>query len=159
ISTTSPPTTAFPCASRSWDESCINFPVLPHYYQRLALSAGVCLMANPSLGAFLRHLHGLVEGPFLAETADGQLLERFVSHHGEAAFAALRHRHGPMVLSVCRRALANEQDREDVFQAAFLLLARKASSIRKRESVGSWLHGVAHRLAVRCRSQEFHRRV
>src|SRR5215472_11368376 len=106
-------------------------------------------MANPSLGAFLRHLHGWAASPFLAETADGELLERFVTHHEEAAFAALLHRHGPMVLSVCRRALAREQDREDVFQAVFLLLARKARSIRKRESVGSWLHSVVHRLAVK----------
>ncbi len=116
-------------------------------------------MAGSPLGMLLRHLTGGSEGATLAECSDGQLLERFVRHREEAAFAGLLRRHGPMVLSVCRRALANEQDREDVFQATFLLLARKAGSIRRRESVGSWLHGVAHRLAIRCRLQEDRRRV
>src|SRR5262249_58837083 len=103
-------------------------------------------MAGSPLGVLLRHLTGGSRGSALAESSDGQLLERFVTYHEEAAFAGLLRRHGPMVLSVCRRALANEQDREDVFQATFLLLARKAGSIRSRDSVGSWLHGVAHRL-------------
>jgi RNA polymerase sigma factor (sigma-70 family) len=107
----------------------------------------------------LRHLTGGAEGMALTECSDGQLLERFVTHREEAAFAGLLRRHGPMVLSVCRRTLANEQDREDVFQATFLLLVRKAGSIRRRESVGSWLHGVAHRLAVRCHHQEERRRL
>ncbi len=115
-------------------------------------------MAGSPLGMLLRHLTGGAEGAAAAECSDGQLLERFVTHREEAAFAGLLRRHGPMVLSVCRRSLANEQDREDVFQATFLLLVRKAGSIRRRESVGSWLHGVAHRLAVRCRLQEDRRR-
>jgi len=116
-------------------------------------------MAGSPLGMLLRHLTGGAEGAAVAECSDGQLLERFVTHREEAAFAGLLRRHGPMVLSVCRRSLANEQDREDVFQATFLLLVRKAGSIRRRESVGSWLHGVAHRLAVRCRLQADRRRV
>jgi len=115
-------------------------------------------MASSPLGMLLRHLSGWTEGATLDDSSDGQLLERFVTYHEEAAFAGLLRRHGPMVLSVCRRALANEQDREDVFQATFLLLAREAGSIRKRESVGSWLHGVAHRLAVKCRAEESRRR-
>jgi RNA polymerase sigma factor (sigma-70 family) len=115
-------------------------------------------MAGSPLGVLLRHLTSGTGGSALAESSDGQLLERFVTHKEEAAFASLLCRHGPMVLSVCRRALANEQDSEDVFQATFLLLARKAGSIRRRDSVGSWLHGVAHRLAVQCRRQETRRR-
>ncbi|HZV05357.1 MAG TPA: sigma-70 family RNA polymerase sigma factor, partial [Gemmataceae bacterium] len=115
-------------------------------------------MASSPLGMMLCHWTAGAEGSALASASDGQLLERFVTHREDAAFAGLLCRHGPMVLNVCRRALANEQDLEDVFQATFLLLARKAGSIRRRESVGSWLHGVAHRLAVQCRKQDTRRR-
>jgi RNA polymerase sigma factor (sigma-70 family) len=116
-------------------------------------------MTRSSLGVLLHHLHGGTEGASLADISDGQLLERFRTHKEEAAFAALLRRHGPMVLGVCRRALVREQDCEDVFQATFLLLARKAGSIRKRDSIGSWLHGVAQRLAVQCHRQEGRRHV
>jgi RNA polymerase sigma factor (sigma-70 family) len=84
---------------------------------------------------------------------DGQLLERFVRGRDEAAFEALLRRHGPMVWSVCRRLLRHEQDAEDTFQAAFLILARKARSIGKREAVGSWLYRVAYRTALRARAR------
>jgi RNA polymerase sigma factor (sigma-70 family) len=116
-------------------------------------------MANTSLDMVLRHLRGLT-GPHPGEAAtDGQLLERFRAGHEEAAFAGLLRRHGPMVLGVCRRVLGHAQDAEDVFQATFLLLARKAGSIRKGESVGSWLHRVANRLAVKARARTaLHRR-
>src|SRR5262249_30170089 len=91
--------------------------------------------------------------------SDAQLLERFMVRREEAAFAALVRRHGAMVLSVSERVLHHRQDAEDVFQATFLLLARKANAIRKRASVGSWLHGVAHRLALKMRSQQVCRRL
>jgi RNA polymerase sigma factor (sigma-70 family) len=84
---------------------------------------------------------------------DGALLARFAERREEAAFAALLQRHGPMVLGLCRRLLGHAQDAEDVFQATFLVLAKKAGSVRKRDSVGSWLHGVARRLALRARAQ------
>jgi RNA polymerase sigma factor (sigma-70 family) len=83
--------------------------------------------------------------------ADGQtdreLLRRFAARRDEAAFRALLGRHGPMVLRVCRRRLGNAHDAEDVFQATFLVLARKAASVRWRRSVASWLYEVANRLA------------
>src|SRR5262249_368681 len=70
----------------------------------------------------------------------------------EGAFAALLARHGPMVLGVCRRVLRHTQDAEDAFQATFLVLARKAGAIGRREALGGWLYGVACRVAARARA-------
>ncbi len=86
---------------------------------------------------------------------DGQLLERFVERRdeiAEAAFAALVDRHGAMVLRVCRQILARDEDAEDAAQATFLVLARRARSISRRESVACWLHGVALRVAAKART-------
>src|SRR5262245_3951450 len=110
-------------------------------------------MANAQLGLVLRQVRRLAEGVEPAGATDGQLLEKFRARQEEAAFAALLYRHGPMVWGVARRVLRHEQDAEDVFQATFLLLAKKAGSIRRRESVGSWLYGVAYRLALEARGQ------
>jgi RNA polymerase sigma factor (sigma-70 family) len=85
------------------------------------------------------------------EKTDRQLLERFVGQGDQAAFAELVARHGPCVWTVCRRVLGHQQDAEDAFQAVFLILGRKAGVIRKREAVGSWLHGVAFRTAMKVR--------
>jgi RNA polymerase sigma factor (sigma-70 family) len=82
---------------------------------------------------------------------DNQLLQYFTARKDEEAFAELVRRHGPMVLGVCRQMLRNEQDAEDTFQATFMVLARKASSIRIPEALPSWLYGVASRLAMRSR--------
>jgi RNA polymerase sigma factor (sigma-70 family) len=83
-----------------------------------------------------------------ADTGDGDLLNRCAAGPDEAAFAALVERHGAMVYGVCSRILRNPHDAEDACQATFLVLARKASSIRKRPSVASWLHGVARRTSM-----------
>src|SRR5262249_52975827 len=114
-------------------------------------------MVNAQLHSVLGHLRSLRDTPALSEAPDAQLLEWFTHDHAEAPFAALVRRHGPMVWSVSRRVLPHVQDAEDVFQATFLLLARKAASIHRTESVGSWLHGVAHRLALKARVQQTRR--
>jgi RNA polymerase sigma factor (sigma-70 family) len=105
-------------------------------------------MAKGQLEAVLRHIRVLAAGPTDGVVTDGALLRAFLATGDQAVFEALVHRHGPMVLRVCRRALGHEQDAEDAFQATFLVLARKASSVRKRESLASWLHGVAYRMAT-----------
>jgi len=84
--------------------------------------------------------------------SDAILLERFARGRDEAAFVALVQRHGPMVQRICRRILRNEQDVEDVVQATFLILARKAAGIRWQDSATGWLSVVARRLAMNARS-------
>jgi RNA polymerase sigma factor (sigma-70 family) len=88
----------------------------------------------------------------LTQQTDGALLAAFIETRDEAAFAALVRRHGPMVLGVCRRVLRNLADAEDAFQATFLILARKAASIRAPGAVGNWLYGVAHTTAVKAQA-------
>ncbi len=88
----------------------------------------------------------------VAGLSEATLLERFVAGRDESALAALVALHGPMVLGVCRRLLRDEHDVEDAFQATFLVLVRRAPAIRDGDRVGPWLHGVAHRVAVRARA-------
>lgn len=97
----------------------------------------------------LRRAALLGAGP---EISDGQLLEQFISRRDEAAFATLVRRHGPLVFGVCRRIIGNVHDAEDAFQATFLVLARKAANIARREAVGNWLYGVAYRTARRAKA-------
>jgi RNA polymerase sigma factor (sigma-70 family) len=115
-------------------------------------------MSDAHLGHILRHLCRLAGAPASAAWSDNRLLQRFAADRDEAAFAALLERHGPMVLGVCRRVLGHEHDAEDAFQATFLVLARKAGSIRAGGSVGGWLYEVAHHIAVRARSDATRRR-
>jgi RNA polymerase sigma factor (sigma-70 family) len=108
-------------------------------------------VATPSL---FRHLGSLFDGGSAAGLSDRQLLERFATwggERGEAAFATIVARHGPMVLGVCRQLLGDHHHAEDAFQAVFLVLARQARSIRKPDLLGAWLYGVALRTARKAR--------
>jgi RNA polymerase sigma factor (sigma-70 family) len=105
-------------------------------------------MATAQLEAVVRHIRGLAADPAASEQTDGALLRAFLAGNDQAAFEALLRRHGPMVLRACRRILGVAQDAEDAFQATFLVLAQQAHSIRKRESLASWLYGVVHRMAT-----------
>ena len=108
-------------------------------------------MPRPLTDAFVRLAAG-TDGP------DAELLERYVRDRDGAAFAELVHRHGPMVLGVCRRALGDTADAEDAFQAVWLVLVRKAANVSPRGMVGNWLYGVATRTAAHLRGQLARRR-
>ena len=116
-------------------------------------------MSRAEAGAVVRQLHTLFSVGTLGGLSDQQLLERFITRRDEAelAFEAILARHGPMVLGVCRRVLRDPHDVEDAFQATFLILVRKAGSIRVDDSLGRWLHGVTRRVAVRARANALRR--
>jgi RNA polymerase sigma factor (sigma-70 family) len=110
-----------------------------------------------SLAPLLDHLKRLAAGQ--SPEADAALLERYARRRDEDAFAELLARHGPMVWRVCRRVLNDAHAAEDAFQATFLVLARRAGSIRRPEAVSGWLYGVALRVARKARSAGFRRRL
>jgi RNA polymerase sigma factor (sigma-70 family) len=116
-------------------------------------------MANRLMSKFVRHLRRAVLLRDGAGLTDGQLLGSFIDHRDEPAFAALVHRHGPMVWRVCRRVLGNHHDAEDAFQATFLVLVHKASTVRPRENVANWLYGVAYRTSLKARTLATKRRM
>jgi RNA polymerase sigma factor (sigma-70 family) len=109
-------------------------------------------MAGSPWHMLIQQLRHLTDPGSDGGLADTQLLERFVRHRDEAAFEVLLWRHGPMVLSTCRRLLTVAEDVEDVFQATFLVFVRKAGAIGRGDRVGSWLYKVAYRLALRARA-------
>jgi RNA polymerase sigma-70 factor (ECF subfamily) len=112
-------------------------------------------MATRASRPLARHLEELWETGTVAGFGDSELLRRLLSSNGPArdrAFEAIVERHGPMVLAVCRQLLRNPQDVEDAFQATFLVLIRKAKSIRVGRSLAPWLYGVAHRTSLRTRA-------
>jgi len=108
-----------------------------------------------------RELCAIIDGGTVAGLTDGQLLERFASQRSaeaELAFTALVMRHGPLVFGVCQSLLRNPHDAEDAFQATFMVLARKAGSIRQPDRLGPWLHGVAHQTARRLKDKNARRK-
>src|SRR5262249_2498141 len=108
-------------------------------------------MAQTSVGPLLRHLRKIIDSPHRSGVTDAELLERFVRSRDESAFELLVWRHQRMVLGVCRRVVPDAHDAEDAFQAAFLALAHKASSLGRVRTVAGWLHRVAYHVALRAR--------
>ena len=105
-------------------------------------------MGASLLESVLRRVAPLAAG---ARTTDPDLLRRFATQRDESAFAVLIQRHGPMVWTVCRNLLPAEADAEDAFQATFLAFIRSAGTIRTPGALGSWLYGVAYRVAQKAR--------
>ncbi len=116
-------------------------------------------MATARLGAALRQIQTLFDGAgTVAGLTDAQLLDRFVAHRDEAAFAAIVERHGTTVLAACRSVLRDPTDAEDAFQATFLVLVRKAGSVWVGDSLACWLYKVARRIAVQANIDAARRR-
>src|SRR3954469_21274287 len=104
----------------------------------------------------LRHVRGVGTPP--PDEPDAALLAQFARTGDEAAFAGLVRRHGPMVLGLCRRLLADTHAADDAFQATFLVLAQKARRLRDPDRLGPWLFGVARRVALKVRARGERRR-
>lgn len=124
-------------------------------------------MGKGQTDSALRQLRGLFAAGTATGLTDTELLERYTAKRAESAeaataaemaFATLADRHGAMVWGVCHRVLGDTHEAEDAFQATFLILVRKAGSVRVDRSLGRWLYGVAHRVALRARSETEHRR-
>lgn len=105
-------------------------------------------MAADQASAIARGIRQVFAGRTIVGLDDRQLLERFIAQSDEAAFEALVVRYGPMVLKVCRGVLRQSQDADDAFQATFLLLVRKAASIRDQRVLAAWLSRTAYRVSM-----------
>ena len=111
-------------------------------------------MARETTAAILDPLRRLITRQNGSALSDAQLLENFVNRRDEPSFEVLVWRHGAMVLAVCKRVLRDAHEAEDAFQATFLVLAKRAGSIRKAGSLAAWLHGVAYRTARRAQDRK-----
>ena len=106
-------------------------------------------MAESKFGKVLGQICDLIDSRAASKLSDRQLLEMFIARRDAGAFEAVLRRYGRLVLSICRRRLSHTEDIEDAFQATFVVLVRKATAIRQSELLGSWLYGVAERIARR----------
>src|SRR5262245_46169139 len=109
-------------------------------------------MSTGPAATVVEHVRRLTALELAAQQSDAELLERFATQRDDLAFEALVARHGPMVLRVCTRILHNRTDAEDAYQATFLVLVRRVAFLRKYQSVGCFLHGVALRVSRRLRT-------
>src|SRR5262249_43262995 len=111
-----------------------------------------------ALKDFLSDLARGMNAARVGDCGDSNLIAQLLATGDAAAFEAIVRRHGAMVYRVCWRILRHSQDCEDAFQATFLILAQKLRSLRKRNSLASWLHGIAHRVSLKVKSQAAARR-
>jgi RNA polymerase sigma factor (sigma-70 family) len=126
---------------------------LPTGNIRSTASPETRLMPHKPLIAVLDFLRKISATEEMHNRADAELLERFVASREVGAFAVLVHRHGPRVLAVCRRLLWDAPSAEDAFQATFMVLVRKATSVRKQGPLANWLYGMAQRVALKARTK------
>ncbi len=110
------------------------------------------------MGSSEQQVGAIFDGGTALGLGSAGLLERFAAGREPSTFEAIVAHHGPMVLATCRRVLPNATDADDAFQATFLVLARKATAIRNPDRLAPWLHQVAHRVALRARTQSARRR-
>ncbi|MFO0950780.1 MAG: RNA polymerase sigma factor [Isosphaeraceae bacterium] len=106
-------------------------------------------------------IQALWDGGAQGDLDDSALLGRYLgrSREGaESAFRTLVERHGPMVVRVCKQRLGDPHAAQDAAQAVFLVLARKAGSVRTTASVAPWLYGVARRVASKAARRDLARR-
>src|SRR5579871_4800979 len=142
-------------------EKCEESAAIGHYIHRSPCHPmrGLGMVDNPRKGV-LKYIRGMAATQRARESSDAELLVAFVAKRDQAAFAEMVRRYTPLVLRVCRCVLRGHvQDAEDALQATFLLLARKAGSIRKKDSLAEWLHGVAYRVAKNARRGSQRRRL
>ncbi len=110
-------------------------------------------MPQSPLGKVLDHLRKTWAADAIRDLNDQELLQRFIGNRDQAAFTVLVQRHGPMVLSICRRVVGDLHAAEDAFQATFMVLVRRARSIRRKSLLGGWLYGVALHVALKAKAQ------
>ena len=106
-------------------------------------------MSLSPLSSLLRRLRRTLSSEGGCALSDAELLQRWLEQRDQLAFETLVWRLGPLVLGVCRRLLHRDEEVEDAFQATFLILVRKAATVRRRSSLSGWIYQVAHRVCLR----------
>ncbi len=147
--------------ARDFSPRIWNRPFLSRHYRGRETEGHALTTSRTTDPVLWKDFETLYQVGTIGDLTDGQLLERFVEGTGgtaETGFVALVERHGAMVLRVCQQVLGDTHDAQDAFQATFLVLVRRAGAVRRRDSVASWLFGVARRVARRARVNAARRR-